>query len=179
MWHEIPGLAPCLAVSTEVSISIHQWESISRKMSGAMISLQSRQQNAFKLLRISINIDELYFPVFFKYSGIHIHQCWHVTRMWQQGLDLGHVHTTDKITGMEKFSWWLCHVMLSVLHRRERGTAGAQLGKKPYKRVIPRARSRRWAAFIATFICHGERDILHNIYRCAKTHVWMAFTVYS
>ena len=46
--------------------------------------------------------------------------------------------------------------MLSSRFWRERFTAGARRGGNGDKSVIPRARSRRWAAFIALFICHGE-----------------------
>ena len=83
-----------------------------------------------------------------------------------------------KSAGMEKFPWWLGHAMLSGRFRRERFAAGPRRGGKG---VIPRARSRRWADFIAIFICHGEEAngiYLHGVYRCAKTKVWMAFTVY-
>ena len=82
---------------------------------------------------------------------------------------------------MEKFPWWWGHAMLSGRFRRERFTAGPRRGRKGNKSVIPRARSRRWAVFIAIFICHGEEAngiLLHSVYRCAKTKVWMAFTVY-
>ena len=48
---------------------------------------------------------------------------------------------------------------LSVRFRRERFTAGSRRGGKGDKSVIPRARSRRWAACTAIFICHGEQDI--------------------
>ena len=66
---------------------------------------------------------------------------------------------------MEKFPWRLGHVMLSVRFRR---------GGKGDNSVILRARSRRWAAFIAIFICHGEEangTFLHSVYRCTKTKV--------
>ena len=55
--------------------------------------------------------------------------------------------------------------MLSVRSRHERFTTGARRGGKGDKSVIPRARSRRWAAFIAIFICHGEEasGILHTV----------------
>ena len=46
--------------------------------------------------------------------------------------------------------------MLSVCCRREKFTAGARMGRKGDKSVIPQAHSRKWAAFIAIFICHGE-----------------------
>ena len=46
--------------------------------------------------------------------------------------------------------------MLSVRFRRERFIAGARRGGKGNESVISRARSRRWAVFIAIFICHGE-----------------------
>ena len=86
-----------------------------------------------------------------------------------------------KSARMEKFPWWLGHAMLSGRFRRERFTARARRGGKGDKSVIPQARSRRWAAFIAIFICHGEEakgTFLYSVYRCAKTQVWMAFTVY-
>ena len=86
-----------------------------------------------------------------------------------------------KSAGMEKFPWRLGHAMLSGRFWRERFTAGPRLGGKGNKSVIPRARSRRWAVFIAIFICHGEEAngiFLHSVYQCAKTKVWMAFTVY-
>ena len=46
--------------------------------------------------------------------------------------------------------------MLSVRYRRERFTAGARMGRKGDKSVIPRALSRKWASFIAIIICHEE-----------------------
>ena len=61
-----------------------------------------------------------------------------------------------KSAGMEKFPRRLGHAMLSGCFRRERFTAGARQGGKGDKSIIPRARSRRWAVFIAIFICHGE-----------------------
>ena len=86
-----------------------------------------------------------------------------------------------KSAGMGKFPWWLGHAMLSGRFRRERFTAVPRRGGKGDKSVIPLARSRRWAVFIAIFICHGEEAngiFLHSVYWCAKTKVWMAFTVY-
>ena len=38
---------------------------------------------------------------------------------------------------------------LSVRYRRERFTTGARRGGKGDKNVIPRARARKWAVFIA------------------------------
>ena len=58
--------------------------------------------------------------------------------------------------------------------QHERFTAGARRGGKGDKSVILRTRSRRWAVFIAIFICHGEEAngiFLHSVYRCAKTKV--------
>ena len=56
--------------------------------------------------------------------------------------------------------------MLSGRFRRERFTAVPRRGGKGDKSVIPRARSRRWAVFIAIFICHGEEAngiFLHSV----------------
>ena len=64
--------------------------------------------------------------------------------------------------------------MLSGRFRRERFTAVPRRGGKGDKSVIPLARSRRWAVFIAIFICHGEEAngiFLHSVYLCAKTKV--------
>ena len=64
--------------------------------------------------------------------------------------------------------------MLSVRFWPEGFTAGARRGGKGDKSVIPRARSRRWAAFITIFMCHGEEAngiFSHGVYQCAKTRV--------
>ena len=58
--------------------------------------------------------------------------------------------------------------------RRERFTVVPRRGGKGDKSVIPLARSRRWAVFIAIFICHGEEAngiFLYSVYWCAKTKV--------
>ena len=97
-------------------------------------------------------------------------------------LNKGAFRLTIKSAGMEMFPWWFVgHTMLSGRFRHERFTARARMGRKGDKSVIPRARSRRWIAFIAIFICHGEDGngmFLHSVYWCAKTQVWMAFMVY-
>ena len=70
--------------------------------------------------------------------------------------------------------------MLSVRFRRKRFTADARMGRIGDKSIMPRTRYRKWAAFIAIFICHGEEAngiFLYSVYRCAKTRVRMAFTV--
>ena len=48
------------------------------------------------------------------------------------------------------------------------------MGRKGDKIVTPRARSRKWAAFVAIFICHGEEAtgiFLRRVHRSAKTQV--------
>ena len=71
--------------------------------------------------------------------------------------------------------------MLSVRFRHERFTAGARRSGKGDKSVIPRAQSRRWAAFIAIFICHGEEAngiFLHSVDRCAKYRCeWLSWFI--
>ena len=49
---------------------------------------------------------------------------------------------------------------------------GHDSAERVIKSVIPRACSRRWPAFIAIFIYHGEPAngiFLHCVYRCTKT----------
>ena len=46
--------------------------------------------------------------------------------------------------------------MLSVHYQRKRFTVGARMGREGNKSIIPRACSRKWAAFIVLLFCHGE-----------------------
>ena len=63
---------------------------------------------------------------------------------------------------------------MSVRYWRERFTAGVRMGRKGDKSIIPRARSREWAAFLSILFCLGEeanRIFLHSVNRCANTQV--------
>ena len=55
------------------------------------------------------------------------------------------------------------------------------MSRKGDKSIIPQACSRKRAAFIAILFCHGKEAngiYLHSAYRCAKTQVRTAVTVY-
>ena len=64
--------------------------------------------------------------------------------------------------------------MLLVHYQRQRFTAIARMGSKGDKGILPRALSTKWAAFIATSICHGEEVegmFSPSVYWCVKAQV--------